>query len=213
MCTDPEQQEADNNQPLENEKLKKTAAEAKAETEEAMEKHIGDEMFEATLTEAEVEAVKQLMLLFKIEAESLDVDKTADAETDWNTIKCLMVDLLNDVERTVDHSLSRKDVEVMTDPEPIKNWADFPDENKGSVNLNGHLQKHYQTPPEDKSAPQKDCRENSDQAYGKRRTQLENSRTCERAPETDPHQQRRAQRKEGRREMRHWKREHLQKTL
>ncbi|KAL7834316.1 hypothetical protein SRHO_G00285630 [Serrasalmus rhombeus] len=48
MYTDPEEQEA-NNQPL------------------------GDEMFEATLTEAEVEAVIQLMLLFidKIEAESL----------------------------------------------------------------------------------------------------------------------------------------------
>ena len=50
------------------------------------------------------------------------------------------------------------------------------------------------------------------QGYGKRRTQPENSQTCERAPETDPHQQRRAQRKEDRREICHWKREHLQKT-
>ena len=75
----------------------------------------------------------------------------------------------------------------------------------------GHLQKHHQTPPEEKSAPQKDCRKNREQADGKRRTRLENSRTCERAP--DPHQQRRAQRKEERRETLHWKEDHLQKSL
>ncbi|KAL6486039.1 hypothetical protein MHYP_G00054310 [Metynnis hypsauchen] len=84
-CTDPEEQEA-NNQPLENVELKMTTAEAEAEeieqlmniyldqTEDTMKQHLaGDEMFEATLTEAEVEAVKQLMLLFidQIEAESL----------------------------------------------------------------------------------------------------------------------------------------------
>ncbi|KAL6465733.1 hypothetical protein MHYP_G00258660 [Metynnis hypsauchen] len=85
MCTDPEEQEA-NNQPLENVELTMTTAEAEAEaidqlmniyldqTEDSMEQHLaGDKMFEATLTEAEVEAVKQLILLFidQIEAESL----------------------------------------------------------------------------------------------------------------------------------------------
>ncbi|KAL6473722.1 hypothetical protein MHYP_G00172830 [Metynnis hypsauchen] len=97
LCTDPEEQEP-NNQPLagkltllihvkrENVELTMTTAEAEAEaieqlmnidldeTEDSMEQHLaGDEMFEATLTEAEVEAVKQLMLLFidQIEAESL----------------------------------------------------------------------------------------------------------------------------------------------
>ncbi|KAL6486187.1 hypothetical protein MHYP_G00055790 [Metynnis hypsauchen] len=124
----------------------------------------GDEMFEATLTEAEVEAVKQLMLLFvdKIEAESLgceemnvadteaeasthsiqtnldetdtlndhplDVEKTFDTETDWNTIKCLMVDLLSDVEGTVDHSLGNemhKVTDVEAEADDLNNMMDI----------------------------------------------------------------------------------------
>ncbi|KAL6460147.1 hypothetical protein MHYP_G00319060 [Metynnis hypsauchen] len=75
-----------------------------------------------------------------------------------------------------------------------------------------HLQRTLHAPPEEKSAPQIDCRQNRHQAYGKRRTQPENAGTCERAPDTDP-QQRRAQRKEYRRETRQWAVKHLQKTL
>ncbi|KAL7879787.1 hypothetical protein SRHO_G00020410 [Serrasalmus rhombeus] len=101
-----------------------------------------DETTEATLTEAEVEAIKELMLLFieKIEAESLgchvmssadteaeasthnmqthldetdpsndqllNVEKNSNGKAVWNTIKGLMVDLLYDVQRTVDQSLA-----------------------------------------------------------------------------------------------------------
>ncbi|KAL7879774.1 hypothetical protein SRHO_G00020280 [Serrasalmus rhombeus] len=113
--------------------------------------YLEDETTEATLTEAEVEAVKELMLLFieKIEAESLgchvmsfadteaeasthnmqthldetdpsndqllDVEKNSNGKTVWNTIKGQMVDLLYDVQRTVDQSLgneSHKDANV-----------------------------------------------------------------------------------------------------
>ncbi|KAL6460130.1 hypothetical protein MHYP_G00318890 [Metynnis hypsauchen] len=75
-----------------------------------------------------------------------------------------------------------------------------------------HQQRTLRAPPEEKSAPQIDYRQNRHQAYGKRRTQPENAGTCERAPDTDP-QQWRAQRKEYRREMRHWMVEHQQRTL
>ncbi|KAL6473726.1 hypothetical protein MHYP_G00172870 [Metynnis hypsauchen] len=88
------EQEA-NNQPLENVELTMTTEQLMNidldETEDSMEQHLGDEMFEATLTEAEVEAVKQLMLLFidQIEAESLgsevmnvpDTEPEAQVET------------------------------------------------------------------------------------------------------------------------------------
>ncbi|KAL6483223.1 hypothetical protein MHYP_G00080950 [Metynnis hypsauchen] len=75
-----------------------------------------------------------------------------------------------------------------------------------------HLEKTLQASPEGKSAPQKDSRRNREQVYGKR-TQSENSGTCARAPEIDPHQQKRPQRKENRKETRHWRVEHLQKSL
>ncbi|KAL7883517.1 hypothetical protein SRHO_G00011750 [Serrasalmus rhombeus] len=124
---------------------------------------LGDKMTEATLTEAEVEAVKELMLLFidKIEAESLgckvmsaaeteveasthnmqthldetdpynnpplDVEKKCDDEADWNAIKGLMADLLNDVQRTVDQSLrneSHKDPDVEVEADDINKLTD-----------------------------------------------------------------------------------------
>ncbi|KAL7879739.1 hypothetical protein SRHO_G00019930 [Serrasalmus rhombeus] len=120
--------------------------------------YLEDETTEATLTEAEVEAIKELILLFieKIEAESLgchvmssadteaeasthnmqthldetdpsndkllDVEKKSDRKAVWNTIKGLMVDLLYDVQRTVDQSLgneSHKDVDVEVENDDI----------------------------------------------------------------------------------------------
>ncbi|KAL7879691.1 hypothetical protein SRHO_G00019450 [Serrasalmus rhombeus] len=120
------------------------------------------ETTEATLTE--VEAIKELMLLFieKIEAESLgchvmssadtaaeasthnmqthldetdpsndqllDVEKKSDGKAVWNTIKGLMVDLLYDVQRTVDQSLSgneaHKDVDVEVENDDINKLTD-----------------------------------------------------------------------------------------
>ncbi|KAL7855943.1 hypothetical protein AOLI_G00195470 [Acnodon oligacanthus] len=74
------------------------------------------------------------------------------------------------------------------------------------------LQKTLQAPPEEKSAPRIVCSQNREQAYGKRRTQPENAGTFVRAPDTYP-QQRGAQRKEDRREKRHWAVKHPQKTL
>ncbi|KAL6455805.1 hypothetical protein MHYP_G00356560 [Metynnis hypsauchen] len=122
-----------------------------------------DETTEVTLTEAEVEAIKELMLLFieKIEAESLgcevmsaadeveasthnmqthldetdpsndqllDVEKKSDDEADWNTIKGLMADLLNDVQRTVDQSLAgneiHKDADIEVEADDINKLTD-----------------------------------------------------------------------------------------
>ncbi|KAL7856814.1 hypothetical protein SRHO_G00157130 [Serrasalmus rhombeus] len=83
MATDLDEKDGDNNQPPENEKLKMTTivSEPEAieqlvdiyldETEDNMEKHLGDETFKAILTEAEVEADKELFIN-NIEAESLD---------------------------------------------------------------------------------------------------------------------------------------------
>ncbi|KAL7863271.1 hypothetical protein SRHO_G00122550 [Serrasalmus rhombeus] len=51
------------------------------------------------------------------------------------------------------------------------------------------------------------------QAFGKTRTLSENSGTCERAPETDPQQQRKAQRKEDRKESCHWTVKNVLKSL
>ncbi|KAL6486451.1 hypothetical protein MHYP_G00058430 [Metynnis hypsauchen] len=246
MCTTLKEEEADNNQPLENEKLKIMAAETEDEaiqqimniymdeTEDTMEKHLGkdvemmfdytpikswadfmeetegainqaagDETFDVILTEAEVEAVKDLMLFFvntieaellgcevistansepgasrlntqthqdetdtptdqplagdemlevmvteseaevikdlgltdlqETETENLDGEKKSDPETDWTTIKSLVADLLNDVERTVVQSLG-KDVEMMFEYTPIKSWADFMEETEGAIN-------------------------------------------------------------------------------
>ncbi|KAL6463286.1 hypothetical protein MHYP_G00276770 [Metynnis hypsauchen] len=194
MCTDPEEQEA-NNQPLENVELMMTTAEAEAEaieqlmniyldqTEDSMEQHLaGDEMLEATLTEAEVEAVKQLMLLFvdRIEAESLgcevmsaaeteaeasglnrqthldeavtpsdhpldvektradhslgnEMDKVTDAEAEADDLENLMDVQLDETDATAKQGLG-KDVEISTDPEPIKDWADIIDEIGGTTN-------------------------------------------------------------------------------
>ncbi|KAL7872015.1 hypothetical protein SRHO_G00069980 [Serrasalmus rhombeus] len=139
-----------NDHPLEEEMLEVMDTEDEAEVikdlhlelQDTGTEYLGDEMFEATLTEAEVEAVKHVMLLFidKIEAESmgceasgvnmqthldgpvtpddhpLDVEKMSDAETDWNCIKCLMADQLSDVEGTVDHSLGNE-MHKVTDAE------------------------------------------------------------------------------------------------
>ncbi|KAL7879697.1 hypothetical protein SRHO_G00019510 [Serrasalmus rhombeus] len=171
MCTDLDEKDADNNQPLGCEVMNVTDTEPEAptltmqtysdEVDTPNDHPLEEEMFEvmdtddhldteieylaeqetteATLTE--VEAVKELMLLFieKIEAESLgcdvmssadtaaeasthnmqthldetdpsndqllDVEKESDGKAVWNTIKGLMVDLLYDVQRTVDQSL------------------------------------------------------------------------------------------------------------
>ncbi|KAL6461008.1 hypothetical protein MHYP_G00309740 [Metynnis hypsauchen] len=79
-----------------------------------------------------------------------------------------------------------------------------------TVNL---LQKTLQAPPEETSAPHMDCRRNGEQTFGLRRKQPENSRACERAPKTNRDQQWRTQRKEDRRETRHWTVNPLQKNL
>ncbi|KAL6455235.1 hypothetical protein MHYP_G00363310 [Metynnis hypsauchen] len=67
----------------------------------------GDEMFEATLTEAEVEAVKQLMLLFvdRIEAESLGCEVMSAAETEAEASGLNRQTHLDEAVRPNDHPL------------------------------------------------------------------------------------------------------------
>ncbi|XP_036438486.1 uncharacterized protein LOC118816084 [Colossoma macropomum] len=47
----------------------------------------------------------------------LDVEKTSDEEADWKTIESLMADLLNDVQRSVDHSLAGNEIHKEADEE------------------------------------------------------------------------------------------------
>ncbi|KAL7871913.1 hypothetical protein SRHO_G00068960 [Serrasalmus rhombeus] len=167
VCTDPEEQEADNNQALGDEMFEAILTEAEVdavkqlmllfvdkieaeslggevmnatdtepeaptlnmqsyldEVDTPNDHPLEDEMFEAALTEAEVEAVKQLMLHFvdKIEAESLDVEKIFN---NLNNLTEIQLD-----ETAVKQALGK---EVMTDSEPIKSWADFIDETGGTV--------------------------------------------------------------------------------
>ncbi|KAL6464682.1 hypothetical protein MHYP_G00269990 [Metynnis hypsauchen] len=100
----------------------------------------GDEMFEATLTEAEVEAVKQLMLLFidRIEAESIGCEVMSTASTEAKASGLNMKTHLDESVTPSDHPLG-KDVEITTDPEPIKSWADIIDETEGIINQSADI--------------------------------------------------------------------------
>ncbi|KAL6461039.1 hypothetical protein MHYP_G00310050, partial [Metynnis hypsauchen] len=170
------------------------------ETDTANEQLLGCEVMSAADTEAEASTDS-----VKTHVESndttndhlLDVEEKSDAEPDW-----------------------------MFDYEPIKSWADFMEETEGTIDQSEALKND---PPvtESKTDQQESSRTSGDrdiqveavdqwrprQDLGKTRTPSEDSGTCERAPETGPHQQRRAQRKEARRETRHWTVNLLQKTL
>ncbi|KAL6460673.1 hypothetical protein MHYP_G00306390 [Metynnis hypsauchen] len=129
MCTDLDEKDADNNQPLENERLEKASAEAEAEaiqelmniyrneSEETVEKHLaGDQTTEATLTEAEVEAVKDLMLLFidKIEADLLGCEVMNVTDTEPEAPTFTMQTYLDNVDTPNEHPLVEEEMfEVM----------------------------------------------------------------------------------------------------
>ncbi|KAL7879741.1 hypothetical protein SRHO_G00019950 [Serrasalmus rhombeus] len=248
MCTDLDEKDADNNQPLENERLEKVSAEAEAEavkelmninldeTDETVEKHLGcevmnvtdtepeaptltmqtysdevdtpndhpleeemfevmdtddhldteieyleDETTEATLTEAEVEAIKELMLLFieKIEAESLGCHVMSSADTEAGASTHNMQthldetdpsnDQLLDVEKKSDgkavwnttkglmddsrEQLTRvSDKTGMTvDPVPIKSWADMVDKTEGNINQTAEIETLKKDTPENET--------------------------------------------------------------
>ncbi|KAL7872552.1 hypothetical protein SRHO_G00075350 [Serrasalmus rhombeus] len=148
-CPDLDEKDADNNQPLENERLEKAAAEAEAEavqelmnidldeTEETVEKHLaGDETTEATLTEAEVEAVKDLMLLFidEIEADLLgrNVINVTDTEPEAPTLT--MQTYVDEVDTPNDHPLEEEMFEVMDTDDHLDTETENPgDETTGAT--------------------------------------------------------------------------------
>ncbi|KAL7879769.1 hypothetical protein SRHO_G00020230 [Serrasalmus rhombeus] len=158
MQTYSDEVDTSNDHPLEEEMFEVMDTDDHLDTEI---EYLEQETTEATLTE--VEAIKELMLLFieKIEAESLgcdvmssadteaeasthnmqthldetdpsndqllDVEKKSDGKAVWNTIKGLMVDLLYDVQRTVDQSLgneSHKDADVEVENDDINKLTD-----------------------------------------------------------------------------------------
>ncbi|KAL7862616.1 hypothetical protein SRHO_G00116000 [Serrasalmus rhombeus] len=95
--------------------------------------------------------------------------------------------------RTLSENSGTCDRAPETDPQQQQTRAERKEGRRQSCHWTvNHVLKTLQAPPEEKSAPQRDCRRNGEQA----RTQPENSITWVAATETDPQQQRRAQRKE-----------------
>ncbi|KAL7831403.1 hypothetical protein SRHO_G00309060 [Serrasalmus rhombeus] len=199
---------------LNSEKLKKTAAEAEAQviqdlmdtyldqTEEPVEEHLPTPV----TTEGEAQVIKDLVLtdLQDTETDRL-VRNSADPEDEasTNSMPAHMEerdtpnDHLLDVEEEAD-----AESDWLSDYEPIKSWADFIEETEGSVDQSAETEELMNDVPA-----------NEVKAFGEKRTLSENSGPCVRAPETDPQEQRRAQRKEGRRESCHWTVKHALKTL
>ncbi|KAL7831400.1 hypothetical protein SRHO_G00309030 [Serrasalmus rhombeus] len=199
---------------LNSEKLKKTAAEAEAQviqdlmdtyldqTEEPVEEHLPTPV----TTEGEAQAIKDLVLtdLQDTETDRL-VRNSADPEDEASTNS--MPAHMEERDTPNDHLLDvEEDADAesdwLSDYEPIKSWADFIEETEGSVDQSAEIEELMNDVPA-----------NEVKAFGEKRTLSENSGPCVRAPETDPQEQRRAQRKEGRRESCHWTVKHALKTL
>ncbi|KAL7844823.1 hypothetical protein SRHO_G00233620 [Serrasalmus rhombeus] len=166
----------------------------------------------------------------------LDVEEKPDAESDWlsdyEPIKS-WADFLEDAERSVQvggvdqfrHQQEFEEQRTLSENSgPCDRAPETdPQEQRRAQRKEGrreschwtvrHALKTLQAPPEEKSAPQRDSRRNGELTSGKTGTQPENPRTCVRAPNTDPQQQRRVQRKEGRREACHWTVKYALKTL
>ncbi|KAL7838639.1 hypothetical protein AOLI_G00270430 [Acnodon oligacanthus] len=231
-----DKEEADNNHPLGDEMLEMMAMKGEAQVikdlvltdlQDLQTENLRDINFANT----EAEAIKPQT---QIDGDDLGTpnDQPLDAETDWlidyEPIKS-WGDFMEEAEETihdtaVDQSKHQQGCgETKTESENAGTCEGAHDPQQRGAERKEcsrekrhwtleHLQKTLQAPPEEKSAPQTDCRKSREEAYGKRRIQPESAGTRERAPDTDP-QQRGAQRKEYRREKRHWTVEHIQRTL
>ncbi|KAL7831404.1 hypothetical protein SRHO_G00309070 [Serrasalmus rhombeus] len=225
---------------LNSEKLKKTAAEAEAQviqdlmdiyldqTEEPVEEHLPTPV----ATEGEAQVIKDLVHSNASTNSKpahmergdtpndhlLDVEEEPDAETDWlsdyEPIKS-WADFIEETEGSVDQSAETE--ELMNDVPANEVKAEEQERNissetcetteadKEELSTRISGDRGIQVGGVDQSRHQ--------QAFGEKRTLSENSGPCVRAPETDPQEQRRAQRKEGRRESCHWTVKHALKTL
>ncbi|KAL7839594.1 hypothetical protein SRHO_G00262520 [Serrasalmus rhombeus] len=146
----------------------------------------------------------------------LDVEEKSDAESDWmldyEPIKS-WADFMEETEGTIDQSA---EIEELKNDVPVnKVKAD-----EQERNTNRETCEKIEADQEENSTRTSGDRGiqvgavdqwRHQQASGKTTTLSENSGTCERAP--DPQQQRRAQRKEDRRESCHWTVKNVLKTL
>ncbi|XP_037390188.1 trichohyalin-like [Pygocentrus nattereri] len=215
MSTDLDE-EADNNQPLENQT---TSSEAEA-IEQLMEALLQEvEAHSAALTETEelmndvpaneVKAEEQERNISSETCETTEADKE-DLSTRISGDRGIQVGGVDQSrhqqafgeKRTLSENSGPCERAPETDPQEQRRAQRKEGRRESCHWTVKHALKTLQAPPEEKSAPQREYR-----------TQPENPRSCVRAPNTDPQQQRRAQRKEGRRESCHWTVKHALKTL
>ncbi|KAL7879770.1 hypothetical protein SRHO_G00020240 [Serrasalmus rhombeus] len=144
MQTYSDEMDTSNDHPLEEEMFEVMDTDDHLDTEI---EYLEDETTEATLTEAEVEAIKELMLLFieKIEAESLDTEAEASTHN--------MQTHLDETDPSNDQLLGKDGMTV--DPVSIKSWADMVDKTEGNIKQTAEIESIEDTPENETKRDQK----------------------------------------------------------